>query len=193
MNPESPNTHKTFSDRLVSVESLKPNVQEQLEKELHNMFIRELNTPRRMLFGIIATFAAISGLVCASLVLTEQELPIAARVGLGVGSLFGIAWAVIIGRICWSGNLNLRLDGKRMAQMAWVFTVLMMTFFLYLGMSVEDRIQGIMMIAYGLPFLICAGVYWLNYRIEQSELTTREKLLKLELQLTKLFENSGTE
>ena len=46
-----------------------------------------------------------------------------------------------------------------------------------------------MMVANGLAFLICAGVYWLNHRIEQAELMTREKLLQLELRLTKLCES----
>jgi|GEM_PF-2773269 len=190
MNLKSSNTNKRFADRLVSVESPKPGVQEQLRKELHDMFIRELSNPRRIFFGIVATIAAISGLVCIALALTEQQLPMAARIGLGVGSLFGFAWAFFAGRVCWSGNLDLRIDAKRMAQMVWVFTVLMMTFFMYLGMSAKDRTQGILMIVYTLPFMIGAGVYWLNYRIEQTELVTREKLLELELQVTKQIENS---
>ena len=190
MNPKSSSTNQRFSDRLIAVESLKPDVQEQLKKELHDMFNKELNTPGRMIFGIGATIAAISGLVCLTLVLTEQQLPTAARIGLGVGSLFGFSWAFFAGRVCWSGNLDLRIDARRMAQMVWVFTVLMMTCFLCLGMSAKDHTQGILMIVYTLPFLICAGVYLLSFRIEQTELSTREKLLELELQLAKQFENN---
>jgi hypothetical protein len=72
--------------------------------------------------------------------------------------------------------------------MVWCFTVLMMTFFLAAGMGDQDRLQGLMLIAGGLPFLIGAGVYWLNYRIEQAELSAREQFLQLELRVARLSE-----
>jgi hypothetical protein len=46
------------------------------------------------------------------------------------------------------------------------------------------------MIVGGLPFLIGAGVYWLNYRIENAELNAQEKFLQLELRLATLSEQS---
>jgi hypothetical protein len=57
-----------------------------------------------------------------------------------------------------------------------------------LGMSIEDRLKGVMMIAYGLTFLIGAGVFMITYRIQQAELATREKLLELELRIAELRE-----
>ena len=82
----------------------------------------------------------------------------------------------------------MKVDSRRIAAMVWVFTVIMMVFFLVVGMSVKDRSLGIMMMANGLAFLISAGVYWINHRIEYSELMTREKLLQLELRLAELCE-----
>ncbi len=64
----------------------------------------------------------------------------------------------------------------------------MMTFFLLVGVATEDRLTGILMIVQGMAFLIGAAVYWLTYRIEQSELTTREMLLRLELRIAELCE-----
>ena len=113
----------------------------------------------------------------------------APRIGLAVGTLFGLAWAAVAARICWRGALELKLDTRRIAVMVWMFTILMMVFFLMAGMSVEDRLLGLMMIANGLAFLIGAGVYWLTYRIEQSELNTREKLLQLDLKLAEWCES----
>ena len=72
--------------------------------------------------------------------------------------------------------------------LVWVFTVLMMVFFLMVGMSLEDRLLGLMMIANGLAFLIIAAVHWITHRIEQAELATRERLLQLELRLAELCE-----
>jgi hypothetical protein len=121
--------------------------------------------------------------------LTEPTLPILARVALSVGTLFGLAWAAVAGRMSWRGSIDLKADNRRIAAMVWTFTVLMMVFFLMVGMSVADRLLGLMMIANGLAFLIMAATYWISFRIEQAELATREKLLQLELCLAKLCED----
>jgi len=182
------NDPTTFADRLLAVEPLSPNSRQQLEQELHAMFVRELTTARRVIFGIVAVAALVSATVCGFLALTEPSLPTLPRVGLAVGTLFGLAWTVVGARICWRGALDVRLDARRIAVMVWVFTVLMMVFFLMVGMSAEDRLLGLMMIANGLAFLIGAAVYWLTYRIDQAELNTREKLLQLELRLAEMRE-----
>ncbi len=152
------------------------------------MFVRELRTPRRIAFSIVAIVSLVMAGVCGLLSLTEPELPLAARVGLGVGTLFGLAWSVVLSRILWRGALDLKVDNRMIAAMVWGFTVLMMVLFLFLGMSVEDRLKGILMISYGLAFLIAAAVHWLTHRIEQAELATREKLLQLELRIAELLE-----
>ena len=180
----------TLCERLLAQEPLSPKSQLRLEGELRTMFIRQLNTPRRIVFAAIALGALISGIVCGALALTEPELPMLARCALGTGTLFGFAWCFVTIRIAWQGSLDLKLDGGRIAAMVWGFTVLMMVFFLMVGMSSQDRVMGVMMIVYGLAFLIAAGVYWLTYRIREAELTVREKLLQLELRMAEMVEKS---
>jgi MFS family permease len=188
MNDDRPEHRTDFRDRLLAVEPLSPDSAKHLQQELHAMFVRELTTPRRITFSIVADIALVSAAVCAFLALTEPTLPMLPRIGLGTGTLFGLAWATIAARVCWRGTIDLKLDSRRIAAMVWVFTVLMMVFFLMIGMSVEDRLLGLMMIANGLAFLILAAVYWLTHRIEQAELTTREKLLQLEVRVAELCE-----
>jgi hypothetical protein len=182
------NDRTTFRDQLLAVEPISPDPREKLEKELRTMFIRQLKLPGRIFIGINAVVALASAVVCGSLAVTETELPTLARVGLGVGTLFGLAWMVVLGRIAKRGAIDLKIDNRVMAAMVWVFTVLMMVFFLMVGMSIEDRLKGLMMIANGLAFLVGAGVYFLAYRIEQAELAVREKLLELELRVAQLGE-----
>lgn len=155
------------------------------------MFVRELSTPRRMVFSLVAVAALASAGICGFLALTEPQLPTLARIGLGIGSLFGLAWAAMASRLCWRGTLDLQVDSRRIASMVWVFTVLMMVFFLLVGMSLDDRQTGTMMILCGLAFLVGAAVYWINYRIEQVELTTREHLLRVELRLSELRDKNS--
>jgi peptidoglycan/LPS O-acetylase OafA/YrhL len=180
---------KQLADRLIAVEPHSASSRRQLQQELHDMFVRELTTPRRVFFAIVGIVALISATVCGSLALTEPNLPTLPRVGLAVGTLFGLAWSAVAVRTCWRGSLELRIDARRLAVMVWVFTVLTMIFFLIAGMSAEDRLLGLMLIANGLAFLIVAGVYWITYRIEQAELNTREKLLQLEVRLAELQES----
>lgn len=177
-----------LGDRLLAVAPLSQNSRQQLEQELSHMFKRELSRTRRSFFGAVAAIALVSGGVCAALAMTEPDLPALPRTALAVGSMFGLAWAVVAAQICWRGALDVKQDGRRIAAMVWCFTVLMMTFFLAAGMGAEDRLQGLMLIAGGLPFLIGAGIYWLNYRIEQAELSAHEKFLQLELRLAMLSE-----
>jgi hypothetical protein len=180
--------HTNFGERLLAIEPLAPSAQQKLQQELHTMFVRELTAPRRMTFGIVSIAALAGAAVCGSLAVTEPNLPTLARIGLSVGTLFGLAWAAVAGRICWRGTLDLKRDARRIASMVWGFTVLMMVFFLMVGMSIENRLQGLMIIANGLAFLIGAAVYWLTYRIEQAELDTRERFLQVELRLAELCE-----
>jgi hypothetical protein len=182
------NDRTTFRDQLLAVEPLSPDYREKLEKELRTMFIRQLNLPGRIFFGVIAIFCvAIAGL-CGYLAVMQTELPMVARVGLGIGTLFGLTGAVILARVLRRGAMNLKIDNRLIAGMVWVFTVLMMTCFLMLGMSIEDRVKGVLMIAYGLTFLVGAGVYFVAARVEQAELGLREKLLELELRMAELGE-----
>lgn len=179
-----------IGQRLLAVEPLLPDSRQQLQQDLSVMFQRELSTTRRTFFGAVAGSALVSAGVCGALALTEPDLPTLPRVALAVGSLFGIAWTAVAARICWRGALDLKRDSRQIAAMVWTFTVLMMTFFLAAGMSANDRLQGVMMIVGGLPFLVGAGVYWLNFRIEQTELSTQERLLQLELRLATLSERA---
>jgi len=152
------------------------------------MFIRQINLPGRILFGVIALASLAIGGLCGYLAVIQTELPVVARVGLGIGTLFGLASTVMLTRILRRGALNLKIDNRRIAAAVWVFTVLLMTCFLMLGMSIEDRVMGVLMIVYGLTFLICAGVFLVVYRVEQAEFSLREKLLELELRLAELGE-----
>ena len=189
MSNDHTKERESFRDRLVAVEAHTPEFQSHLQQELRAMFIRELNTPSRIIVGVVAVLVLCGAVLSGFLALTVTNLPTLARVGLGVGTLFGLISAIMVAKIFRRGTMDLRVDNIQIAAIVWVFTVLMMVFFLMIGMSIEDRLLGLMMIATGLTFLIGAAVGLLGTRIEQSEMTTREKLLQIELMLAQLCEN----
>jgi hypothetical protein len=147
-----------------------------------------LNALQEVSLQAIALVSLAIAALCGYLAVTQTGLPVVARVGLGIGTLFGLASTVMLVSVLRRGAMNLKIDNRRIAAAVWVFTVLLMTCFLMLGMSIEDRVMGVLMIVYGLTFLICAGVFLLAYRIEQAEFNVREKLLELELRLAELGE-----
>lgn len=182
-------SHNTeFRDQLLAVEPPRPDVRHRLEQELCNMMTRKLSLPARLFIGVVTLGSLASAALCGFLAVTESQLPLAARVGLGTGMLFGLAWAAWSVRVLRKGEMNLKQDPRRAAQMAWVFTVLMVMFFLFVGMSAPDRLLGVLMILQSLPYLIGAAVFFLAYRIEAAELTVKEHLLRMELQITELLE-----
>ncbi len=150
------------------------------------MLTKKLTGPRRVIFSIVAVAASVSALVCGSLAITEPQLPPLARVGLATGVLFGLAWVIAIVSVLRRGEIDLKRDGRRIAQMVWGFTLLMSIFFCAVGMSRPDNPVSVLLMVQSLVFLISAAVYWLNHRIEESELNVKEKLLEIELHLAEL-------
>jgi hypothetical protein len=180
--------HTSFRDQLLAVEPPAADVRHRIEQEICSMMVRKLKLPARIFIAVVALASLASAGLCGYLAATEPALPLVARVGLGTGVLFGLAWAAWSLNVLRSGEMNLRRDPRLAAQMVWVFTVLMVMFFLVAGMSAKDRLLGILMILQSLAFLIGAAVYWLSYRIEAAELTAKEQLLRTELQITELLE-----
>ena len=150
------------------------------------MLTQKLSAPRRVFFCFVAVAATVSALVCGSLAVTEPQLPPLARLGLATGALFGLAWVIVIVSVLRRGEMDLKRDARRIAQMVWAFTLLMSIFFCAVGMSRPDKLLSVLMMLQSLVFLISAAVYWLNHSIEESELNVKEKLLEIELQLAEL-------
>jgi hypothetical protein len=183
------NNRVSLGDRLVAVEPLPSESRQKLEQELHAMFVKKLSTSGLIFIAAVGIGSLGIAILCGYLAITAPaRLPVVARVGLGLGTLFGLAWAALTARVCWRGTLDLKVDNRQMAGMVWVFTTLMMTVFLMAGMSISDRLLGLMMIAFGLTFLISAGVVFLSVCIQQADLNTREQFLRLELRLAELSE-----
>lgn len=180
------NDHADFRERLLNVEPPRPDVRERIQQEIQAMLTQKLTLPRRIFITVIALFDLAAAVLCGSLVLTEDQLPTLARIGLGVGSLFGIAWGVWFVRLLRRGEMNVRTDSRWMAGMVWIFTLVMVILMFMVGAMAPDRSKGILMILQSFIFLISAAVYWLSHRITDAELNVTERLLKLELQIAEL-------
>ncbi len=108
-----------FRDRLLAVEPPPADLRLQLEQEIQQMFIRKLSPAKRAFMTVLMVSQFAAAGLCAWLVATESTLPLLARIGLGTGVLFALAWATWFLRILRRGEINVRHDGAITAWMVW--------------------------------------------------------------------------
>lgn len=83
----------------------------------------------------------------------------------------------------------MKRDPDIMIGTIWVIVVLSTVVSLMLRMQMEAA-AGARMIAYATVFLIIGALFMIQRMIERTELTLREKLLELELQINEMKEHN---
>lgn len=186
-------TENDLSERLLKLERVSPELEARYKRELQNMIERKLKPYERVAWSLSALmgvgfFVGFGGVFLYIMRLGES-LPLLAKASFALGSLFGLIWAILAVRMAKKGSFHRRKDTNLFAGMTWGFIVLMMTSALLVGSQMQDTAKGNQMILSGLVFLVMFGVTTLLQReITQSELRTREQLLRMETTLTELAE-----
>lgn len=175
----------SFTNELLGVEQQTHPTQTELVEELNTMMTRELTRGKRIWFRCLAGVISVVACLTMTLVVTE-DLPLLARAVLTLGSCFAVAWAWKLGSMSLQEKIDVRRDGRAIANMVWCFTLAMSVIMMMTAGLKADLSNRQLAIITGqaLLFIIVAGVYFLAQRLEESELVTRERLLRLELQLT---------
>jgi hypothetical protein len=178
----------SLRDRLCELESYNPLLRERYTQEVQAMLEKKLTSVQK---GLLATVAVASLAITAflgGLALVRHELPVLARVGLGGGAVFGLAWALLCGRALRRGTWELRFQPAAMAGLTWGLAVLLETCFLVLAPQFPDHFQATVALFSGLVILVGAGVMLVTACIQQTELRTQEALLRLEHRIAELSE-----
>jgi MFS family permease len=179
----------SFRERILATEPVDPVLRQKYEQEIQAMLEKKLTTSQRVLWiltGLLSIgFVAVFG---TAALMAPREFPLLARVGFGVGALFGLAWAVLSYQTVRNGKMHIRKDPKTMAGATWSFMVIMMTIFMLLSSRAGDHVWGVQMIVNGLVFFIIAAVFMINTVVEDAQLKTQEKLLEIEYRLAELAE-----
>ena len=180
-------SQKLFRERLLAAENTTPTLKDQHEKELHMLIEQELTGGRKWAaIGSIVICGALALFFAAMAGLAPRGLPVLARVAFVLGSVFSMAGAIQSARVLKKGTFNLKSDASSHANLIWGFLVVMVTIFMLLAPG--DKLWGIQMVLNGLVFLVGGAVLLIRNCVEQAELQTREKLLKLEYQLAEIRE-----
>jgi MFS family permease len=179
---------RLLREQLLAVEPPSPDLRDRLQLEIQNMFVRKLSTSSRVFISVLIVFDLAAAALCGTLAVTEQNLPLIARIGLGTGVFFALAWVVLFAVLLRRGEMNIRRDSSLIGAMVWGFTLVMCILMVMGGAMLEDRGKGAIIILYALFFLISAAVYFLAQRIEAAQLNLTERLLRMELQLTDVMQ-----
>jgi hypothetical protein len=179
---------RLLREQLLTVEPPSSDLRDRLQLEIQNMFVRKLSTTSRVFLSLIIVFDLGVAVLCGSLAVTEQNLPLIARIGLATGVVFALVWVAVFVKLLRRGEMNIRRDSAIFGAMVWGFTLLMCILMVMGGAMLEDRGKGAIIILYALFFLISAAVYFLSQRIEAAQLNLTERLLRMELQLTEVMQ-----
>jgi hypothetical protein len=182
-------THDIIRDKLLQAESYNPTLQQKYEQEVVKMMEKNLNLMQKISFIISAVFTLCIAAFFGYYAITAPEgFPGLARAVFAFGAVMGIAWTIMMVVILKRGKLNLRTASRNEAGWTWSFVVVLMTLMLLITGSNPNKVLSVYMVVATLVFFIGGAVSLLADRIYQSELNTKEQLLKLELQMAELQE-----
>jgi len=184
---------KSIRDRLLDLEKRTPELEEQFKKEVDKMFEKKLSISGKIIW-IFATLMGIAFAVGFSYValISAQELPWLARAGFVMGAVFGAAWAALGIWTLKKSSINWFQHENAVHGLSFGFVLLLLIILLLLGNQVEDRTVAIQMALNGAIFFLIFGIPALfNMRINRTEASLREQMLKLELKMTEIAEKLG--
>ncbi len=178
----------SLRDRLCELEPHNPLLRERYLQEMQAMLEKTLTFPGKLFLAAVLVSSLAITVFLAVQALIHVELPALARLGMGGGSLFAAAWAVLCGRALRRGAWALRIEPAAMAALSWGFAVLLETCFLVLAPQFPDPFHATVALFSGLVLLLGAGVMLVCVCVQQAALQTREALLRLEYRLAELSE-----
>ena len=182
-------TPENLRNALLAQESHSPELKSRYEKEIRKIMEKELPAWQRVcwaLSGIVGlSFVVLFGYMAFTL---PEEIPTAARLGLAVGALFGAGWTALAGHLVYTGKMKFKAHQGTAAALIWIMVVFMVTMDMLIAGQMEDAAKGNFMVLSGMVFLIFGVVFLLQHNLKQSEMSLRESLLRVEMQLAELNE-----
>ena len=157
------------------------------------MFEKKLTLSGKIMW-IFASLGGVAFAIGFSYValVSAQELPWLMRVGFAIGAVFGSAWAALGIWTLKKGSINVFQHENVAHALSFGVVLILLIIFLLLGNQIEDRTVAIQMALNGAIFFLIFGIPALfNMRINRTEASLREQMLKLELKMTEIAEKLG--
>jgi uncharacterized membrane protein YidH (DUF202 family) len=180
-------SQQKFRDRLLSAEKSLPT--EKYRKEMADLQERKLSPAQRTIIAIVAAGTLVAAVYIGWLAATPpRNLPMLARLGLGLGAICSFALAAVAAGAVKRGKMRRKIDPNQMVTIIFVAVVVFAPMMLGLMDQVADVAKRVEIGSSALLFFGMGCFLLLITRGEQMELRTREKLLEIELQVQQLAE-----
>ncbi|HET6455426.1 MAG TPA: hypothetical protein VFI02_13565 [Armatimonadota bacterium] len=184
-------TDERFSDRLVESEQMSPGCRERYEREVKAMLETRLTPIQRFTFGFTALVGIGFLVVFGYLAIMASELPALARGGFALGSIFGLVWGIVAGRVAWKGVMHRRNIPNALTGMVWGLIVFVTVGTLLVTGKHPDSVRSVYMVLSVLVYFVMGVAFVITNRIDQTFIRTEEKFLQLELKLAEIAERIG--
>lgn len=177
----------SIRDRLLDMEKRNSDLEEQFKKEMKKMLEKKLTPFGKIAWALVSLFSAANVIIFSYIAIISQNLPWLVRIGFIQGAVFSAAW-VVLG--IWSlkkGSINLFHHENAIHVIVFLFVLLLLINMLIFGSYHADKTKGIQMILSGAVFFLIFGIPALfNLRINRTEASFKEQLLKIELKIAEL-------
>jgi len=185
---------QSIRNRLLEMEKRNPDLEEQFKKEMKKMLDRKLKLFEKIAWTVTSLVAAFMVIFFSYMAIVLKEVPWLVRVGFIEGAVFSAAWVALSIWILKKGSINLLKHENAIHGLVFGFVLLLLMNMLLLGGQIEDKTTGIQMMLSGAIFFMVFGIPAIfNMRINRTEYTLREQLLKIELKMAELSEKTGHE
>jgi len=183
------NESSRFSDRLVESDQMTPACRDKYEKELKAMLLKTL-TPAQRIGWWFSTLMCVGFFVAFGYfaVTATKELPVLVRGSFALGSIFGLAMAIVAGRVAWKGVMHRKIHPNALTGGAWAFLVIFTVIMLLVTGKHPDSVRSVYMVLSVLVYFLMGVAFMITNRIDQTYIRTEEKFLQLEWMLAELAE-----
>jgi hypothetical protein len=180
---------RSIRDRLLEIETRTPSLEEKFKKEMKKMLGKKLTSLGKIVWAITLVIAALLVIRFFHMAIVLKDVPWLVRVGFVEGAVFSAAWVALSAWILKKGSFRLFQHENVIHGLVFIFVLLLLIHLFLLGGQIEDRTKGIqMMLSGGIFFLIFGIPAIFIMRINRTESSLREQMLKIELRIAELSE-----
>lgn len=181
-------------DRLLEMEKRTPDLEKQFKKEIKEMLEKKLTPLGKIAWVLASLVGAYLAIQLSYLAIVIQEVPWLVRFAFILGAIFSTGWVALGIWILKKGSFNLFRDENAIHGLVFGFALLLLICFLLLGTQIEDKSTGIKLILSGCIFFLIFGIPAIfNMRINRTESSLREQLLRIELKIAELADKTKHE
>jgi hypothetical protein len=179
----------SIRSRLLELEQRSEDLEERFRKEMNTMFEKKLSPAYKIAWTLATIGGACFAVLFTYMAIVTRRLPWLVPIGFIEGVIFSLAWVWCGVSILRKKTFNWIRQDNMIHGLTFGFMLVMVINLMLLSDQLPDATRGIMMMLSGAIFFLIFGIPAIfNMRINRTEVSLREHLLKIELKVAELAE-----